>query len=362
VEKAMKNVMQLIQHPYIGGLEKMAFGLCQAASEQSNMHLVTLEGTKHNALDSWPELSKLKHLECLNKGSGFSLKAVEQLVRIIDKYKINVIHSHHIGPLLYASMVKIRRPHIKHIHTLHDAWYLNNRKLRFITQCVRALTPVTVVADAKAIAKEAFKAAKIQSDHVVLNGIDTDSFTPSSRFAARKRLGLSSDYILVGCAARVEAGKGHEAMLRSLIDLPSKIHMVFAGTGSQLKAYQEYAIKLGVDKRVTWLGKVDNMPTFYSAIDVFCLFSQREGLPLSILEAMACNRPVVASDVGGIKEVMNEKSGFIVPLAQEKHLPQYLLKAAQFKYGMDIRHYAVEVGTIKVMANNYSHLYSKLMA
>ena len=357
----MNKIVQLIQHPYIGGLEKMAFSLCSNEIADSKMYLVALEGTKKHAIKHWSELSQLEDFYCLNKQSGVSFRVVKKLVEIIDHHKINAIHSHHIGPMLYGALVKLMRPSVKHIHTIHDAWYLTDFKYRMFTKTISSMTPITLVADAKAVAQVAKEKAQIKSDYVVLNGIDTDYFSPSSRYLSRQKLNLPNNVALIGCAARLEQGKGHEAMLRSLVDLPYKIHMAFAGSGNRLAYLKAYAMELGVTERVHWLGCVSEMPAFYSAIDVFCLFSEREGLPLSLLEAMACNRPVVASDVGGVKEVVNNKMGFILPVNDESKLATTFCKALNFNYGMDIRHYAVAKGNIKVMANRYNKIYQHVI-
>ncbi|MEC8327117.1 MAG: glycosyltransferase [Pseudomonadota bacterium] len=357
----MNNIIQLIQHPQVGGLEKMAFGLCCSEITNSKMFLVAMEGTKKGAIRAWHQLEELNNFYCLNKAPGVSWQTVKKLVALIDKFDINVIHSHHIGPMLYASLAKMLRPKIQHIHTLHDAWYLTDFKYRMFTKAIGKCTPITIVADAQAVADVAQQKAKIKPAHVVHNGIDTDYFTPISRYAARNNLGLPNNYTLIGCAARVENGKGHKSMLRALTTLPYKVHMAFAGSGSQLDEMKAYAEQLGVTDRVYWLGCVSDMPSFYSAIDVFCLYSEREGLPLSILEAMACNRPVVASDVGGISEVVNAPHGFVLPINQEQLLAPNLLKALSLNYGTHIRQYALSQATLKVMANRYNKIYQHAM-
>ncbi|WP_372765767.1 glycosyltransferase [Pseudoalteromonas sp.] len=357
----MNNIIQLIQHPYIGGLEKMAFGLCCSELKDSNMFLVALEGTKKDAIADWNELAQLDNFYCLNKAQGMDWQTVKNLVEMIDNYRIKVIHSHHIGPMLYASLVKRMRPEVQHIHTLHDAWYLTDFKYRMFTKLIDKFSPITIVADAEAVADVAKSKANVVSDYIVHNGIDTDYFKPSSRYSARLKLGLPSDNIIIGCAARIEKGKGHKAMLRALNALPATVHMAFAGDGSLLADLKEYALYIGVSDRVHWLGCVHDMPIFYSAIDVFCLYSEREGLPLSILEAMACNRPIVASDVGGISEVVNDKLGFVLPIENEHLLAPSLLAALKLNNGMDIRQYALAQATLKVMAQDYNKIYQTIL-
>ena len=97
----MNKIMQLIQHPYLGGLEKMAYSLCDSKNNNSKMYLVALEGTKDNAIKNWSELKTLKNFDCLNKKEKFDWKVVEKLVKFVDCNKIDIIHSHHI-PLYFS--------------------------------------------------------------------------------------------------------------------------------------------------------------------------------------------------------------------------------------------------------------------
>lgn len=353
----MVRVLQLIQHCYCGGLEKMVLSLCQRGDTRVSTVLVSLEGTEEDAVQDWPQLTELKGAIYLDKSKGFSFKTVKQLGAIIDALEIDVVHSHHIGPLLYGALAIVNRPHVKHVHTVHDAWYLSNAKARWFTRMICVFSRVIIVADAESVANSVREVANISPDYVVHNAIDTQYFTPLTSSQSRHKLQLPMNKTLVGCAARIEDGKGHEAMLRSLINLPESVEMVFAGDGSQLNRYREYAEKIGVASRVHWLGCVSEMPLFYSAIDVFCLFSQREGLPLSILEAMACNRPVVASDVGGIHEVMAKKSGFLIAPDNEQALPFRILAAIRLRKRHDFRPHAVKNMDIRSMAQHYYDIY-----
>ena len=166
----MKKVMQLIQHPMIGGLEKMAFSLCHYKSNDVEMHLVCLEGKTDSAINDWPELANLKYFHCLNKGPGFKFSIVKQLKRYIDKHQIDIVHSHHIGPLIYASLTCLNNRTLKHIHTLHDAWYLTQYKSQLLTRVFCKFTKVTLVADACSVAKLASEYAHLKTDHIILNG------------------------------------------------------------------------------------------------------------------------------------------------------------------------------------------------
>ncbi len=356
----MNNVLQLIQHPIVGGLEKMVLTLCQQSKYSNKMALVALEGRTNRALSAWPALSELYHFECLDKQPGISYQTVKKLIKLVDEWGIDTIHSHHIGPLFYGAMVKMHRPHVKHIHTMHDAWYLNNFKQRLLTKLVHSLSKVTIVTDANAVASELTQQTSIKADHVVHNGIDTQLFRPFSKYLARCRLGLPTGIKLVGCAARVEKGKGHIALIDSLKSLPHHVHLVFAGDGSQRESYTEYGKEKSLKDRIHWLGKVEAMPLFYSAIDIFCLFSEREGLPLTLLEAMACNIPVIASDVGGVKEIVSKQSGILLNVNMAHCLPDALQRGLSLQNGTKVRAHALELGCSKKMTKRYDCLYESI--
>ncbi|SFB89071.1 Glycosyltransferase involved in cell wall bisynthesis [Pseudoalteromonas denitrificans DSM 6059] len=357
----MVNVMQLVQHFKIGGLEKMVFELSSKSNHSQTTHVVSLEGDCDDVLKQWPQLKLLSHVDCLDKQPGISFKIVDQLVALIDEHQIDIIHSHHIGPMLYGACAIKKRRHVKHITTVHDAWYLNGWRYRLLTRLLYKLTPITVVADAVAVADEVYKKVDFKAQEIVINGIDSVEFSPINMQFARYQLNLPRTAKLIGCAARIEEGKGHCKLLEQLINLPDDFHLVFAGSGSKLKEYQSLAKQLGIEKRVHWLGNVQQMTTFYSCLDLFCLFSQREGLPLSILEAMSCNKPVVASNVGGVSEVVTKGLGILLEFNQSQLLPQAILDALNLKKENAIREAAIKQGCSRIMAAQYDALYDSVL-
>ncbi|MDP4985544.1 glycosyltransferase [Pseudoalteromonas tunicata] len=351
----MINVMQLVQHFKVGGLEKMVFELRRKSIHNATTHVVALEESSQ----AWPELATLPNLCSLNKQAGIQPKVITQLVEYIDKHDIRIIHSHHIGPMLYAALAIVQRPHVKHVTTVHDAWYLQQWRMRLITWAICKFTNVNVVADAQAVAQEVAQKVHHQANDVVINGIDSVYFSPINQQFARYQLSLPQNVRLIGCGARVESGKGHQAMISQLHLLPNDIHLVFAGDGGLKADLIVLAQTLGVAHRIHWLGRISKMQVFYSAIDVFCLFSEREGLPLALLEAMACNRPVVASDVGGVKEVVNPDAGIVLDKDDIEKLAPALLQAFALKEN-NIRGNNLGLVCSSLMAKRYDAIYQTL--
>lgn len=357
----MANVMQLVQHFKVGGLEKMVFELSSKSQHSQTTHVVSLEGEHEMSISQWPQLKSLSDTHCLNKKPGISFKVVEQLRLLIDKYQIDIIHSHHIGPMLYAACAINKRKHVKHVTTIHDAWYLNGWRYRLLTKLLCNLSPITVVADAVAVADEVYNKVDFRAQEIVINGIDSVEFSPINQQFARYQLDLPRKAKLIGCAARVEEGKGHQILIEQLVNFPEHFHLVFAGSGSKMEEYKHMAIKLGVGHRVHWLGRVDQMAIFYSSIDIFCLFSQREGLPLSILEAMSCNKPIVASDVGGVNEIVDKYSGILLSYDDPHLLAKVIPEALNLKKDNIIRESVIKLGCSRIMAAQYDALYDSVL-
>jgi glycosyltransferase involved in cell wall biosynthesis len=357
------KVLHVVQHLKIGGLEKMAVSLAKQSRFCDETRIAALEGDKEVCISLWPELEILSDkFDFIEKQAKFDLQVVDKLVALIDKHEIQVIHSHHIGPMLYACLACLKRQHVKHVSTVHDAWYLNGTKPRLITKLLNKLSPVHWVADANVVASDFYMQTAIEPQQTILNGIDCKKFAPINIEYARYQLGLPKSAKIIGCAARLEAGKGHESLITALQNLPENYHLAFAGTGSLYEELQSITKRLDLQTRVHFLGSLQSMEIFYSAIDVFSLFSQREGLPLSILEAMACGVPVVASDVGGVKEVLTSKQGILLPLTQHCQLSNALTKAMSIERGDAIRAHVLSIAQIKDMSNKYDQLYCGITA
>jgi glycosyltransferase involved in cell wall biosynthesis len=357
------KVLHLIQHLKIGGLEKMAVTLMQKSCFAENSLIVALEGTKVDAFTAWPYLKGIEpQLVFLNKKPQFELGIVVKLTRIIDEQQIEVIHSHHIGPMLYASLACLMRKKVKHVSTIHDAWYLNNFKQRIFTKILNKLSAIHWVADAQVVADHFTERTSISTSSTILNGIDCKQFAAINIDHARYLLGLPKFVKIIGCAARLEPGKGHKTLINSFKELPDDYHLALAGTGSLKTELHAHIISQGLEERIHFLGNVQNMQVFYSAINVFCLFSEREGLPLTILEAMSCGVPVVATDVGGIHEVLTPEQGILLSPMAQSGLPFALIKAIKLNRGQSIRAHAIAIADVTHMSTRYDQLYKALNA
>jgi glycosyltransferase involved in cell wall biosynthesis len=138
---------------------------------------------------------------------------------------------------------------------------------------------------------------------VLPNGVDFDRFRPVDRPTIRARLGV--DGHVVASVGHLVPEKGHDIAIRALVELPGTTLLV-VGEGPEKARLQSLADRLGVAARLRLLGHVahEQMPEVYSAADALVLASVREGMPNVVLESLACGTRVVATDVGGVSEIV----------------------------------------------------------
>jgi len=156
--------------------------------------------------------------------------------------------------------------------------------------------------------------------HVIPNGVDLDRFAPRDRDGARRTLGLPPDGRIITTVAHLKATKGHGDLVEALAHLAADVRLVIVGGDLDRGAYRaqltERIGELGLGNRVVLAGRqpYDRVPLYLAAADVVCLASHREGCPNVVLEGLASGRPVVATRVGAVPDlVVPGENGEIVP-------------------------------------------------
>jgi glycosyltransferase involved in cell wall biosynthesis len=179
---------------------------------------------------------------------------------------------------------------------------------------------------------------KITAEHrdvvpvrLIYNGIDLDRYDHQEPCCTlRDEYGMEPGSQIVGVVARLEPEKGHQTLLDAwplvLRDVPDA-YLLIVGEGSRRDILEGLTSANRVAHRVVFTGRRDDVPAVTAALDVAVLPSYREAQGLSILEAMALSRPVVASDVGGIPEMIEDGvTGLLVPHDQPEALAAAIVK------------------------------------
>ena len=149
---------------------------------------------------------------------------------------------------------------------------------------------------------------------VIRNGIDAQFFYPREQAAARQKLGLPLDAKIIVTVSALVPLKGIDRLIDAMVSLDA--HLYIIGQGTEREVLQVRIAAHNLAERITLVGAKPQteLGDWYAAADVFALASHREGCPNVVVEALACGTPVVASDVGGISElVTDDRFGLLVP-------------------------------------------------
>ncbi|MFL5777849.1 MAG: glycosyltransferase family 4 protein [Chloroflexota bacterium] len=248
--------------------------------------------------------------------------AVGALATHLADVRPDVIHNHMYRAEIIGTRAAIalgqvghRRPYV--VSTVHSSRVRSAED----RQDLRELTPQMdrLVAVSRAIERKLRDEGRTTVPiSLVYNGVDLRGYeTQGPCCTLEQEYGIEPGSKLVGVVARLEPEKGHPTLLEAwpaVLRLVPDAYLLVVGEGSRREALEEKARQLGIERRVVFTGRRDNVPAVTAALDVAMLPSYREAQGLSVLEAMALSRPVVASDVGGIPEMIESGvSGLLVP-------------------------------------------------
>ena len=298
-----------------GGIETLVLDLMRSGSPDERTVVISLEGKTEKLIQDWPALTPFRDdIVGLEAPEGRRFSLVPKLAMTLRGLKPAKVFAHHIGPLLYGGLAT-RAAFAGHlVHVEHDAWHYeeNPSHQRILKFCERFLRPHHF-AVSQPIARclgELLPGAKVD---VVAPGIDLSRFQPERRAQARADLGIAGDLPVIGTVGRLHPVKGQRFLIEAVSKLPTQCALVFVGGGSERDNLEALARELGVATQCHFLGHRDDVAALLPGFDVFALPSLGEGLPRAVLEAQAAGVPVVASDVGALRDAIAPGTGQLVP-------------------------------------------------
>jgi glycosyltransferase involved in cell wall biosynthesis len=219
--------------------------------------------------------------------------------------------------------------------------------------------------------REEMRREKVRDDHVhfLVNGVDAETFAPVSqaeKLKLRQQLGLPTDKPVVAVVCRHVDTKGLDVLLDAWKQVPDA-HLVIVGSGPLTESLKAKA-DAELPGRVSFPGKVESVLPYLQMADAWTLPSLTEALPVSMLEAMACELPVVVTEVGGIPEVIESGvNGLIVPPGNAGALAQALTKIVSGspevkQFGQKARQTILDRYSLSEVARTYYDLYTRLIA
>lgn len=313
-------VCHVVSSLMFGGGQKVALDLASRLADSADTRtLLVLLGNR--IAPDWPAINspwlRVVSYDGRYNRPGSLIGAARGLRQLFRKHDVNIAHSHGWDADVVVGLARrgLSVRHVVHQHILAD-WAASPR---LIHRARRAITRVALrgsnhwIAVSVPVRQSLRRLRWLPQDAVTVisNGVDLERFSPRTDPPRRPRP-------VIGAAARLARMKGLEFLIEAvalLNDRGPTCDLVIAGSGPERERLADRAQALGVEDRVILRGFCNDMPAFYRGLDIVALPSvSPEGLPLSILEAMACGLPVVSTNLAGVSDVVTEgKTGALVP-------------------------------------------------
>lgn len=299
---------------------------------------------------------------------------LKRLRRAIRQSRADIVHTHSLGPLLHVYLLRqtVER-HLLWMHTEHAVLDLAAGYAQPIFRWLKPLSAPAIVTGVSSNVCRYFETdCGLPKEKIKLipNGVDIERLTaPLDRLAVRRELGLSAQDEVVGCIGNLRKEKNQRLALEAVNLLRQQrpgIKLIICGNGDQRAALESLAADLGLGNRVLFLGVRLDIECILAAMDLFCLPSEREGMPLSVLEAWAAGKPVVATDVIGINDlVTNGVNGLLAPAGDPQGLADTLAalldnRALQLQLVGNGRQMVAGQYSLRAMVSQYAACYQQL--
>ena len=370
------RILQLISSEGVYGAETMLLGLAKSLTSLGHEAVLGVFRNAHRPHTEIADAARLRGLavEIIPCNGRVDWAAVRAVQRCIKAHSIDVVHTHGYKGNLYG-LAAARQFHAPVIATCHN-WTDETASLRvyrYVDYLVlRRFRRIVAVSDAVAAL---LRTAGIPSSRITTidNGIDLSPFKtarPKLREEMKEKPGM-----LVGLVGRLTPPKGGEYFLQAAREVLAKIPaalFVLVGEGPERQTLEGLARQLGISRQVVFAGHRNDMPEVYASLDVLVLPSFNEGLPMTIMEAMASGKPVIATPVGAVPKLITaEQTGLFVNPGDSLGLSAAILRilsdsSFREKLGRNGRAWVAQHFSAEAMARSYSdqyrHLTEKLAA
>ncbi len=371
--KRRPRVLQVVTSLAVGGAQRHLLELLPGLREFAEIDLVYFRD--HDLRSEFEAcVDGMSHIPM---AGPFGAVHLPRLAAQIKRDRYVLVHTHLLRADMYGALAARVAGVSAIVSTKH------NIETRLESASARALHALATrptrrtIAISEAVARWANQQLGVPRDRleVIRYGLDPTPFTGLSRMVARQRLGVEADVPVILCPARLDPQKRHDMLLRAFARVRRELgnaQLLCAGE-TQLggPAYRARLLQLAVDldlrDAVRWLGVRADIPNLMAAADVVVLASDWEGLGLVVMEAAMASRPVVATAVGGVPEIVeHNKTGLLVPQGDEQALASELTSVLldterRARMGSGARRHATEVFDLEGMRAATRALYASVI-
>lgn len=352
--KQKNNILHISRTMDIGGAERIVYQLATDLKDEfDQVHVASTGGLWEEKLAE----NGIQHhriLDVDSKQPATVLKILSRLSKIIKENKITLVHTHHRMAAFYIRLLQLRHPKLIHVYTAHNVFKDKLPLYKF------ALGKAHVIAVGDAVNVNIKHDVGIKDTTVIYNGVlmkeSQDIVTEITQTPGVK----------IGCIARLSEQKGLTYLIEamSLVTNPS-VSLFIVGDGELRNDLMDQTKELGLEERIHFLGYRSDVVECINSFDFLVSSSLYEGLALSVIETFLNGKTIVATDIPGINEIVNETNGVLVPvknpdamaqaidkLAGEIKFREKLAKKARLDYESKYSYFS--------FINNYKQFYMKL--
>jgi len=367
------TICHIIHAMGVGGAEVLVDQMVRRMSDEFRCIVAVLDDVGEIGDRLLQDGFTVRHL---HRRPGIDRGCAMRLREFADREGAQILHAHQYTPFFQAMLsrgVLGRRPIVFTEHGRHFP-DLPSRKRAFINRLMlrpndRLIGCGEAVRQAL-ICNEGLPESRVE---VICNGVDLNTTGRSSQGARekiRREFGYGASDFMAILVARLHELKDHQTALRAIDRAKTVIpglRLLLAGEGDQREAIEQTIRRCGLEQTVTLAGSRNDVPDLLAAADVFLMSSISEGIPLTVIEAMAARRPVVSTAVGGLPEMIEHGvTGFLAPPGDDAALASALIELYRQP---DLRELMAEVAALRAaekfsldgMLGRYRSVYCEIL-
>lgn len=357
------KILHIITSLELGGAERLLTELAPYQRDRGNIVKVMILSDIGEVFKKELESRGIEVLVC-KSNSIKSFSNIFSILSEIKKGEYDIVHTHLVHAQYWTRLAKIldfkRRKYITTEHSTSNR-RRNSILLKYIDKFVfSGYDKIVSISEATEKSLKEWLGRDDSAFEIVYNGIDISEFQESKAYS-KLELGIKDEDYLIMMVSRFHESKNQKGVIDAFKWLPVKYKLVFVGDGKLEDDVKEYCNSSNLNNRVKFLGMRKDIPRLLKTADIVVQYSFFEGFGITAIEAMASGKPVIASDVPGLSQVVSG-AGYLVKMGDSKELAKVILALRSESLYRECVENSLERSkkyTIEWCADNYLKLYER---
>ncbi len=367
------KILHVIDSLDIGGMERVVIDVANGLDAAKFDQIVCCLSRRGEAANELHD-----DVRCIDLGKGDKADRWMpwKLARLIRRERPDIVHSQSWSgvdtalAMMFAPSVKlVHSEHGRNFHDLHGQSWARRIARRWLYQRANAVFAISAEVREFYCRQTNFPLERMQ---VIPNGVDLRRIDAADGSDVREELGIEPEEFVIGTVARLDKNKDTLTLVRAFAELmPIKpdaaLKLLIVGDGEQRSPLEQFVSERGLNRNVIFAGVRRDVPRVLKAMNVFALSSLSEGMPMTVLEAMAARLPVVATAVGALPEMVEEgNTGFLVLVGDAATMAERLSRLVVDRqlaktFGEAARRKVERDFTLERMLQRYTELYLSVL-